>query len=212
MNIFVPDNLAAQAREKGEEGTRWLDSLPGRITELERRAGFRTGPAFNHGGCVSWVAPVELDAGGEAVLKIGMPHEEARYEADALRFLDGNGTVHLLHASDDGFSLLLERCLPGTDLWSLGETERDGIACALLPRLWREPNPVRRSSPWPIWSPGGARRYRGARTPRGMTRDGRRSPRTGERTGRQPAAARLPSRRLTPRQRPGGGAGTLAGD
>ena len=87
------------------------------------------------------MAPVEREDGTEAVLKIGFPHDEARFESHALRFLNGDGAVRLLHASDDGFSLLLERCLPGTDLWSVSEEEGNAVACQVLPRLWREPEP-----------------------------------------------------------------------
>ena len=39
--------------------------------------------------------------------------------------------------SDDGYALLLERCLPGTDLWSLSEREGNAVGVALLQRLWR---------------------------------------------------------------------------
>jgi streptomycin 6-kinase len=139
MHIFVPAGLEKNARETGESGVRWLDSLPERVAELERAWGVRVGAAFDHTGAASWVAPVELDDGAHAILKVGMPHIEARYEADALRLLDGQGTVRLLRVSDDGFSLLLERCVPGTDLWSLNAEERDIVACEILPRLWRKP-------------------------------------------------------------------------
>jgi streptomycin 6-kinase len=47
--------------------------------------------------------------------------------------------VRLLHASADGFALLLGRCRPGTDLWSLDEEAGAGVACQILPHLWREP-------------------------------------------------------------------------
>jgi streptomycin 6-kinase len=49
--------------------------------------------------------------------------------------------VRLLQASEDGFSLLLERCLPGTDLWSLAEEEGNAVASRMLARMWREPDP-----------------------------------------------------------------------
>jgi len=140
LKIFIPACLQKEAQAGfGDEGTRWLNSLPQRIAALEQEWGFRTGPALDHGGCVSWVAPVELEGGGEAILKIGIPHDEARFEAEALRFLNGQGAVRLLRASDDGFSLLLERCVPGTDLWSLSEEAADDVACTLLPRLWQQP-------------------------------------------------------------------------
>jgi len=142
VNVFIPTTLQQQIRERGAEGTQWLTSLPERIAALEREWGFRTGPALDHGGCVSWVAPVELEAGSDAILKIGLPDDEGRFEAEALRFLDGQGAVRLLHASEDGFSMLLERCIPGTDLWSLGDDEADAVAAGLLPRLWREPDPT----------------------------------------------------------------------
>ena len=139
MHIFVPAGLEKNAREAGDPGVRWLDSLPERVAELARAWSIRVGAAFDHSGAASWVAPVELDDGARAILKVGMPHVEARYEADALRLLDGQGTVRLLRVSDDGFSLLLERCNPGTDLWSLSAEGRDSVACEILPRLWQEP-------------------------------------------------------------------------
>ncbi len=142
MSVFVPAGLERHLIELGAEGTLWLNSLPARIAELERSWGFRTGPPFDHGGAASWVAPVDLEDGTGAILKIGIPHDEARFEAHALRFLDGRAAVRLLQASEDGFSLLLERCLPGTDLWPLGEEEGDAVAAEILPRLWREPGPA----------------------------------------------------------------------
>ncbi|HZO91000.1 MAG TPA: aminoglycoside phosphotransferase family protein [Chthonomonadaceae bacterium] len=140
MNIFIPASLREHGAES-DEGAQWLDSLPERIAELERKWRFRAGPALDHGGVCSWVAPVECEDGSEAILKIGIPHDEARFEAEALRFLDGHGAVRLLHASDDGFSLLLERCVPGTNLWALGQEEADAVAAEILRRLWREPTP-----------------------------------------------------------------------
>jgi streptomycin 6-kinase len=47
--------------------------------------------------------------------------------------------VRLLRVSDDGFTLLLERCVPGTNLWSLGEEEANAVGAAILQQLWREP-------------------------------------------------------------------------
>ena len=113
---FIPAFLQQHIVTFGEEGTQWLARLPLLIAELERVWDFHAGPAFNHGGAVSWVAPVKCGDGSEAVLKIGIPQDEARFEAQALRFLNGHGAIRLLRASEDGFSMLLERCLPGTEL------------------------------------------------------------------------------------------------
>jgi streptomycin 6-kinase len=131
VQVFIPDFLRQHILQFGAEGSRWLAALPSRIAELERQWDFRVGPGFDHGGAVSWVAPVELGDGSEAVLKIALPHDEARFEAQALRFLGGRGAVRLL----------LERCRPGTDLWSLGEEEAHAVACRLLTTIWREPDP-----------------------------------------------------------------------
>jgi aminoglycoside/hydroxyurea antibiotic resistance kinase len=107
----------------GAEGTCRLADLPRQIAAPAREWGLRVGPAFDQDGAASWVAPMEWRDGSEAVLKITFPHDEPRFEAHALRVLDGRGAVRLLRASADGFSLLLERCRPGTDLWSLSEAE-----------------------------------------------------------------------------------------
>jgi len=143
MNISIPPGLEKHTREFGEEGARWLASLPEHITELEKTWGFCCSCAFDRGGTASFVAPVTLNNGSEAVLKIGFPHHEARFESDALRFLNGDGAVRLLQVSEDGFSLLMERCVLGTDLWSQGDEAADDVACELLPRLWRVPVPER---------------------------------------------------------------------
>ena len=141
MSIFVPARVRETAAGFGAEGTRWLDELPARVVALEQAWGLTTEQPFDADGYVSWVAPAKLADGSEAVLKISIPHSEARYEADALRAWDGHGAVRLLHVSDDGFTLLLERCVPGTNLWSLGEAEGNAAGAAVLRKLWRSAPP-----------------------------------------------------------------------
>jgi streptomycin 6-kinase len=141
VSLFIPAFLQHYIAQFGDIGTQWLADLPRHVATLEEEWGFRVGPGLDHGGAVSWVAPVERSDGSQAILKIGLPSGEARFEGQALRFLDGRGAVRLLRASDDGFSLLLERCLPGTDLWSLSEAEGNAVASRMLARLWREPDP-----------------------------------------------------------------------
>jgi streptomycin 6-kinase len=140
--FFVPERLLKLRENFGEKGVRWLEELPERVASLERAWGLVAERAFDIDGCCSWVAPVRLADGSEAVLKVGIPHDEARYEGDALRLIDGNGAVRLLRASEDGYSLLLERCVPGTDLWTLGEEEGNAVGAGVLRRLWRAPDPT----------------------------------------------------------------------
>lgn len=137
MRLVVSPQLRETAASFGAEGERWLGELPGRAEEAAEAWSLTVGPAFATEGCCSWVAPARLGDGSEAVLKVGIPHREARYEGAALRAFDGRGAVRLLWVSEDGFVLLLERCVPGTDLWSLPEETANEVGAAVLRELWR---------------------------------------------------------------------------
>jgi streptomycin 6-kinase len=141
MSFYVPERLLGLRETFREEGERWLEGLPERVAALERAWGLTAGRAFDVDGDLSWVAPVRLADGSEAVLKVGIPHDEARYGGEALRLIAGNGAARLLRASEDGYSLLLERCVPGTNLSSLGEEEGNAVGAGILQRIWREPGP-----------------------------------------------------------------------
>lgn len=71
------------------------------------------------------------------VLKLGMPHFEGEQEIEGLRLLDGDPAVRLLDADDELNAMLLERCIPGTSMRALAETEQDVIIAGLLRRFWR---------------------------------------------------------------------------
>jgi streptomycin 6-kinase len=139
LSLFIPARLRESVAGYGAEESEWLAGLPDRVAELEQAWSLTAEQAFETQSRLSWVAPVRLADGCEAVLKIGIPHREARREADALRAFDGRGAVRLLRASADGFALLMERCVPGNDLWALGEEEANALGAAVLARLWREP-------------------------------------------------------------------------
>jgi len=117
------------------------------VSLLAERWSLRVGTPFE-GPEVSaaWVAPVRCADGMPAVLKIGVPHMEARDEIAGLRFWDGDPTVRLLEADEGLNAMLLERCEPGTHLRRLPEPEQDVVLAGLLRRLWRrpaEPHPFR---------------------------------------------------------------------
>jgi streptomycin 6-kinase len=135
----VPARLAAACR-KTPEGTAWLERLPHHLATLEERWSLVVGPPFD-GPEVSaaWVAPVEDADGRPAVLKLGLPHMEARDELAGLRFWDGDPTVRVLAAADELGAMLLERCEPGTTLRALPEPDQDLVVAELLRRLWRKP-------------------------------------------------------------------------
>jgi hypothetical protein len=73
------------------------------------------------------------------VLKLGMPHMEARDELAGLRFWDGNPTVRVCAADDELGAMLLEHCEPGTSLRALPEPDQDVVVAQLLRRLRRKP-------------------------------------------------------------------------
>lgn len=137
-----PLERLADACRKTPERAAWYERLPDAISELGRRWSLTRGIPFEGGeGSCAWVAPVTLDDGTPAVLKLGMPHMEGEHEIAGLRFWDGNPTVRLLAADSDINAMLLERCEPGTALRERPETEQDVVIAGLLRRLWRVPRP-----------------------------------------------------------------------
>jgi streptomycin 6-kinase len=120
------------------EGPDWLARLPGLVEACAERWSLVLGEPFE--AHISFVMPVTLRAGGEAVLKINFPEEESEREPDALAHWRGEGAVRLLANDPERRALLVERCVPGTTLWELGdEEEANRIAADVLRRLWRPP-------------------------------------------------------------------------
>ncbi|MBR7838648.1 phosphotransferase [Actinospica durhamensis] len=121
------------------DGRAWLERLPGLVASLRADWGLRRIGRPYAGGSGAWVAPVELDSGERAVLKVGFPHREARAEAYGLRRWGGNGAVRLLRQDAERTAYLLELCEPGTklvDASELGAEARLRIGAGLLRRLW----------------------------------------------------------------------------
>lgn len=121
----------------GAAGERWLAGLPARIAALARAWSIDQVAQIEAAGECAWIGVARRADGGEAILKITVPHAEARHEGDALRAWAGDGAVRVHAISDDGFALLLERCAPGESLWALPVDDGNAIACALAQRLWR---------------------------------------------------------------------------
>jgi streptomycin 6-kinase len=82
------------------------------------------------------VLPAWRADGSPAVLKVNFPEPESEHEAEALARWNGIGAARLLARDDERRGLLVERCLPGTQLWSLEENEANAIAADVLSRLW----------------------------------------------------------------------------
>src|SRR5205823_8547978 len=110
------------------------------IKALQLRWSLSLGLPYEHKyvSC-SWVAPAITADGKPAVLKIGMPHMEGEQEIQGLKFWKGVATVKLLESDQPTNAMLLERCEPGTPLFSITEKEQDVIVTTMLKRLWKSP-------------------------------------------------------------------------
>ena len=128
-----------QVAANGDAGRAWLAALPRLVEELRERWSItEIGSAFE-GGCVAYVAPVVLEHGARAVLKLCILDDETACEADALALWNGNGAVRLLESDRSRGAMLLERLEPGTSLAEYSDRDRAiRIACSLLRRLWIE--------------------------------------------------------------------------
>jgi streptomycin 6-kinase len=137
--VEVPSSLEWW-RER-PEGAAWLEQLPGIVAECAEQWALKLGSAFP-GSNVSYAAPAALPDGREAVLKVNIPDAESEHEADALALWRGEGAVELLAHDPRRSALLVERCQPGTSLWSVpDEEEANRIAARVLRRIWRTPPP-----------------------------------------------------------------------
>ncbi|MBD0317480.1 MAG: phosphotransferase [Thermoleophilia bacterium] len=119
------------------DGAAWLARLPRLVAECAERWELSLGEPLETK--ISLVVPVTLADRTPAVLKLNFPEPESEHEADALALWDGRGAVRLLAHHEEHRALLVERCLPGTQLWELDDEEATRIAAGALSRIWRPP-------------------------------------------------------------------------
>lgn len=124
---------------RGEEGRKWMESIPELLRIHEKRWNIHIFPPFNL--TYNYVAPAEKKDGTPLVIKIGFKGDkEFLSEIEALKQFGGNGSVKLLKADIDNAVILLEKIIPGTHLSRLANNEeavRIGIKIART--LWRKP-------------------------------------------------------------------------
>lgn len=117
------------------DGSAWLSQLPKSIERVctAWQIDIDAGPYLD--GTVSYVVPVQ-QKGVSAVLKFQWPHEECRYEADALRRWNGVGAVRLLAHNEQEHALLLEHCYPGQSLANCELIDKLDVVISVMPKLW----------------------------------------------------------------------------
>ena len=137
MTVAVPEGLRWWAGRPG--GAEWLDRLPRLVEACAAEWGLHVRDPFAR-ATVSYVAPAVLPDGTQAVLKINFPDPESAHEADALSAWGGRGAVRLIAHDPERRALLVERCLPGTQLWAVRDEEvANRAAAGVLRALWRPP-------------------------------------------------------------------------
>jgi streptomycin 6-kinase len=133
----IPEGLLWWRKEPG--GAAWLAKLPGIVADCAEAWSLRVHEPFEPAHS-SLVLPAERADGTHAVLKVNFPDSESECEPDSLADWRGRGAVLLLERDDERRSLLVERCQPGDQLWSVADEDQAGeIAAGVLGRLWRAP-------------------------------------------------------------------------
>ncbi len=135
INMHIPDFLIKLGQDY-PENQNWVDSLPSLIKQAIKKWNLQLESPFTENASCSYVAPCVINVGEKAVLKIGLPHEEAMHEIEGLRVLNGHPAVRLLDFDKASNTMLLERCLPGTQLSQFPESKQDEIITSLLPEIW----------------------------------------------------------------------------
>lgn len=116
-----------------DSGARWLKRFPALVKELEERWEMQVQAPFNLS--YNYVAPVTLNTGGEAVLKLWHPNPELSSEIVALEHYAGRGIVRLLRSDLKRSAMLLERLRPGVPL---AEVEDDDEATRIIAEVMRQ--------------------------------------------------------------------------
>src|SRR5262245_53753974 len=106
----------------GAAGQAWLNELPARVADYERRWAIQVAPPFANLS-YNYVAPAVRSDGAQLILKLGMPHPELSSEIAALRLYGGRGSVRLIEAEPERGALLIERLLPGDMLLDLTDDD-----------------------------------------------------------------------------------------
>src|SRR5215470_17819124 len=135
--MHIPERLNWLRRH--EAGRAWLANLPAVVSVLVAEWKLELGEPFE-GSNVSFVAPA-MRGTEQVVLKVQWPDDESTHEADALRVWNGEGAVRLLVRDAERHALLIERCMPGTDLAAAVGVDALAVLIDLLPRLWKVVGP-----------------------------------------------------------------------
>jgi streptomycin 6-kinase len=125
-DAFIQTQLSINA----ERGRAWIEALPQLIADCEQHWNITIGDHFNLS--YNFVAAATHVDGTPLVLKAIAPYLDADVEGDALAQYDGQGAIKLVQRDIKTGVMLLERCVPGTELATL-VPEHDDAATASPP-------------------------------------------------------------------------------
>src|SRR5689334_14440856 len=134
--LRVPDRLATTVVSAfGDVGRDWLVRLPSLVADAASAWQLQVGAPFEPGGNVGWVAPVRRADGSDAVLKVECPGHPNPWAAKGLHHWDGRGAARLLDVDEGAQTLLLERCVPGTNGDELDVATAGEVVASVLAEL-----------------------------------------------------------------------------
>jgi streptomycin 6-kinase len=123
----------------GAAGEAWLAELPDLLQAAAERWQLRLGHPLP-GMAYNYVGWATREDGSPAVVKIGIPDGEWRFEIAALQAFAGRGTVRLVESWPERRAFLLEALQPGHPLAEEPDEDRAmQITAGLLRQLWTLP-------------------------------------------------------------------------
>ena len=135
------DEFTKNAQSWGEEGERWLASIPSIIQEFEKKWSLKVGPPYPLS--YNYVAPATRSDGTDVVLKIGFPGDrEFKTEIEALTIFNGDGAVRLFEADKENAVILLEKVTPGVLLSEIDDDEKATRILASVIQKLHKPLPA----------------------------------------------------------------------
>jgi streptomycin 6-kinase len=158
---YSPEFIEKVHRIFRDEGRAWLPRLPEILAQCREMWNLPEGTPCPFVS-MNYIEFTTTPDGQPAALKIGVPHEELFTEMEALACYGGRGAVRLLASDRERAALLLQRAVPGTMLWEVGDNrEQTRIAASVMGSLFR---PVPEETPMPHFSRWTERAFRLTRT------------------------------------------------
>ncbi len=146
-----PMQIPTQLIEKvhgifGDRGRAWLPHLPAILTRCREKWNLAEGtvcPAVS----MSYIEFTTTVSGEPVALKVAVPHEELFTEMEALALYNGQRAARLLDADRELGAILMQRAVPGTMLWQVGDNREQTHIAASMMRDLPAPAPAAHTMP-----------------------------------------------------------------